>query len=119
MDVLRILQGTLTGQPGKPIYLLIVSEPTIQSFEYVKTIFSEFKTIPSDRILLTLETETIPMEHYQQVEVNTSYIITYGQFQMQHCMNQNSEITDEKLFNKKDADNYDEADDMADDLLKD
>ena len=109
----------MTGQPGKPVYLLIVSEPTIQSFEYVKTIFSEFKTIPSDRIQMTLDTDTIPMDHYKLLEVDSSYIITYGQFQMQNSLNQSSEIADEKLFNKKDNDNLEETDEMAEDQLKD
>ncbi len=80
--------------------MFIQSEATMQSFEYIKTIFQEFKVLSTNRMLLTLDPESIPMKEYTHIEPDTQYFMTYSQFFMENSAQ--LEQPAEDLYEEKD-----------------
>jgi len=78
-EVLTIIQNVTQGKEGPHIYVYLCSEPTVQSFEYLKTIFQEIKVLIRDKVSITLDVENIP-PNYKHIEMDLSYIVTYNEF---------------------------------------
>lgn len=70
--------------PGKKLYLLLWGENTIESFNFIKIVFPQLKSLCSSRIEITLDADNIPADEYVKVELNSQYLLAYNEYYLSH-----------------------------------
>lgn len=76
LNLLKLLISASRNIKGSEIYLLIQSEASLKSFEYIKTVFPAIKAILNDRFKITFEQENIP-EGYEELVLDESFFLPY------------------------------------------